>query len=116
VGCNINRQMKYKHYDKAFKEHAVNLWLASGKSAQEVAAELGILPDRLYTWKSVVAPDYQPPAPVVAELKKRSTQQLEQELSRLRQENQRLRQQRDILKKTLGILSDSSSSDTSALP
>ena len=108
--------MKYKKYDQSFKEHAVNLWLASGKSAQEVAAELGIPPDRLYTWKSVVAPDYQPPAPAVSELKKRSTQQLEQELSRLRRENERLRQQRDILKKTLGILSDTSSSDTGALP
>ncbi len=107
--------MKHKNYDQSFKEHAVNLWLASGKSAQEVAAELGIKPDRLYTWKSVVAPDYQSPVPPVSELKKRSHQQLEQELSQLRRENQRLRQQRDILKKTLGILSDSSSSDTSAL-
>ncbi len=106
--------MKYKKYDQSFKEHAVNLWLASGKSAQEVATELGIKPDRLYTWKSVVAPDYQPPAPSVPELKKRTTQQLEQELARMRRENQQLREQRDILKKTLGILSDSPSSDISA--
>lgn len=106
--------MKYKKYDQAFKEHAVNLWLASGRSASEVAAELGIPPDRLYTWKSVVAPDYRPPVSIVPELKKRSSQQLEEELSRLRRENQQLRQQRDILKKTLGILSDSPGSDTSA--
>lgn len=106
--------MKYKKYDQAFKEHAVNLWLASGKSAADVAAELGIPPDRLYTWKSVVAPNYQPPAPSVPELKKRSHQQLEQELSKLRRENQQLREQRDILKKTLGILSNSPSSDISA--
>jgi transposase len=107
--------MKHKKYDQSFKEHAVNLWLASGKSAQEVGAELGIKADRLYTWKSVVAPDYQPPVPSVPELKKRSHQQLEQELARMRRENERLRQQRDILKKTLGILSDSPGSDTSAL-
>ena len=107
--------MKHKKYDPSFKEHAVNLWLASGKSAQEVAAELGLKPDRLYTWKSVVAPEYKPPSPSVPELKKRTTQQLEQELSRLRRENQQLRQQRDILKKTLGILSESPGSDTSAL-
>ncbi|HEY1789008.1 MAG TPA: GxxExxY protein [Verrucomicrobiae bacterium] len=31
--------MKYKHYDKAFKEHAVNLWLASGKSAADMLVE-----------------------------------------------------------------------------
>ena len=106
--------MKYKHYDKAFKEHAVNLWLASGKSAAEVAAELGLQPDRLYTWKSLLAPAAQPPAVTVPELKRRTTQQLEQELSRLRRENERLREQRDILKKTLGILSDSPNSDSNA--
>jgi transposase len=107
--------MKHTHYDNAFKEHAVNLWLASGKSAQEVAAELGIKPDRLYTWKSTIAPQHKPPAPSVPELKRRTTQQLEQELLKLRRENQMLRQQRDILKKTLGILSDSSNNDSSAL-
>src|ERR1700744_2687609 len=102
--------MKHKHYDKAFKEHAVNLWLASGRSAAEVAAELGILSDRLYTWKSLLAPAAQSPAVTLPELKRRTTQQLEQELFRLRRENERLREQRDILKKTLGILSDSPSS------
>jgi len=43
--------MKHKTCDKAFKEHAVNLWLGSGQSAQEVADEFGIKWDRLYTWK-----------------------------------------------------------------
>jgi transposase len=107
--------MKYKHYDKAFKEHAVNLWLASGKSAAEVAGELGIPPDRLYSWKCLVAPAHKPPAASMPELKRRTAQQLEQELSRLRRENERLREQRDILKKTLGILSDSPNSDSNAL-
>jgi transposase-like protein len=107
--------MKYRRYDQSFKEHAVNLWLASGKSAQEVAAQLDIPPDRLYTWKNRMAPDYPPAVPPVSELKKRGHQQLEQELSRLRRENQQLRQQRDILKKTLGILSDCPGSDTNAL-
>jgi transposase len=106
--------MKYKHYDKAFKEHAVNLWLGSGKSAAEVAAELGIPADRLYTWKGRVAPARKPAAASMPELKRRTTPQLEQELSRLRRENERLREQRDILKKTLGILSDAPNSDTNA--
>jgi transposase-like protein len=106
--------MKYKHYDKAFKEHAVNLWLASGKSAAEVAGELGIVPDRLYTWKSLLAPAAQRPVATIPELKRRNTQQLEQELAKLRRENERLREQRDILKKTLGILSDSPNSDSNA--
>jgi transposase len=107
--------MKYKHYDKAFKEHAVNLWLASGKSAAEVAAELGIPADRLYTWKNLVAPAHPSVATALPELKRRTTQQLEQELARLRRENDRLREQRDILKKTLGILSDSPNNGSNAL-
>jgi transposase len=106
--------MKKKTYDKAFKEHAVNLWLASGKSAQEVANELGIKRDRLYTWKEALqavppggkggtAPNW------------RTRQQLERELAQMQRENQWLRQQRDILKKTLGILSEPPSNDTNAL-
>jgi transposase len=106
--------MKYKHYDKAFKEHAVNLWLGSGKSAAEVAAELGIPADRLYSWKNLVAPAHKPAAASMPELKRRTTQQLEQELAKLRRENERLREQRDILKKTLGILSDSPNSGSNA--
>jgi len=106
--------MKKKMYDKAFKEHAVNLWLASGKSAQEVANELGIKRDRLYIWKEALqavphggkggtAPN------------RRTRQQLERELTQLQRENQWLRQQRDILKKTLGILSEPLSNDTNGL-
>ena len=30
--------MKKKIFDKAFKEHAVNLWLGSGKSALNLTA------------------------------------------------------------------------------
>jgi transposase len=97
--------MKKTSYDKAFKEHAVNLWLASGKSAQEVANELGIKRDRLYIWKEAL--DKKPSDCQAGSVTKRRTaQQLEQELAQLQCENQMLRQQRDILKKTLGILSE----------
>jgi transposase len=102
--------MKHQTYDKAFKEHAVTLWLGSGKSAQAVAAELGIKRDRLYIWKQQLEqttagkPARNPTSP----------EQLQREVARLQLENQRLRQQRDILKKTLGILSEPLSSDTSA--
>lgn len=95
--------MKPKKFDKAFKEHAVNLWMASGKSAREIGLELGIKSDRLYVWKETLGmgsalgctdkPGVQ------------SKGQLEAELARLRRENQHLREQREILKKTLGILS-----------
>jgi transposase len=105
--------MKKTPYDKAFKEHALNLWLGSGKSATEVAAELGIKPDRLYTWKQAL--DAAPTSRKTgAGTKGRNAKELEQELARLERENQMLRQQRDILKKTLGILSEPPNSATNA--
>ena len=95
--------MKKSPFDKAFKEHAVNLWLGSGKSAQEIADELGIKRDRLYVWKQELdgPPVKRPDSPTP-----RTSQELEKELAQLRRENQYLRQQREILKKTLGILSE----------
>ena len=101
--------MKYKTYDKAFKEHAVNLWLDSGKSAQEIADELGIKRDRLYVWKEQLDRTPGQKSGSVAA----GPEQLQREVHRLQLENQRLRQQRDILKKTLGILSEPPSNDTS---
>jgi transposase len=101
--------------DRAFKEQAVNLWQTSHRSAQEIADELGIKRDRLYVWKQELQRTA-PPSAKPARPQERTPEQWQAELQRLERENQQLRQQRDILKKTLGILSDSSSSDTSALP
>ena len=105
--------MKRRTFDQAFKEHAVNLWIGSGKSAREIAQELGIKPDRLYTWKQALEP-----VPSTGEVstgsRRRRSEQLEAELARLQRENQYLRQQRDILKKTLGILSEDPNSATNA--
>ncbi len=88
----------------------MNLWLGSGKSAREVALELGIKPDRLYMWKQALYPKdsatARPPG------KKRRPEELEAEVARLQRENEYLRQQRDILKKTLGILSEDPKSAT----
>jgi transposase len=106
----LSPEMKKKIFDKAFKEHAVNLWLGSGKSAREIAAELGIKPDRLYTWKQALAPV--PSSPGGTGARRRRPEELESELARLQRENQYLRQQRDILKKTLGILSEDPNSAT----
>ena len=40
-----------RKYDAAFKRQAVELWLSSGKTARQVAAELGIPMERLGFWK-----------------------------------------------------------------
>ena len=45
-----------KKFDKTFKQHAVELWLNSGKAATEVAAELGIDAQRLSAWRKRFAP------------------------------------------------------------
>jgi transposase len=84
-------------FDKAFKQHAVELWLRSGKTVTEAAADLGIDAQRLCAWR------------------KRHAEQLEVENARLRRENEYLRQQRDILKKTLGILSEPPSNGLNGL-
>jgi transposase-like protein len=37
-------------YTKQYKQEALELWRASGRSAAKVAAELGIRPPLLYRW------------------------------------------------------------------
>jgi transposase len=91
-----------RKFDETFKREAVTLWINSGKSAGQVATDLGIAENRLYTWKKQFAPSTRP---VQGEL--------ETELLALRRENAYLREQRDILKKTLGILSQPPSSGLS---
>ena len=94
-------------FDESFKQEAINHWQQSGKSAPEVAAELGILPNRLYCWRKKLTPGRS----LKAQL---SMAELEAQNAQLRSENERLRQQRDILKKTLGILSEPPSNATNA--
>ena len=87
-----------KRFDEAFKRSAVAHWQSSGKSATQVASELGLNPQSLKQWKLRLGGE--PPATGL-----RTVAELEAENRRLRREAQQLAQQRDILKKTLGILS-----------
>jgi transposase len=88
-------------YTEQYRNDAVELWRASGRTAKEIATQLGIKTARLYVW----AGEYRPPggegagAPL-------SPEQLARENAALREEVERLREQRDILKKSLGILSE----------
>ena len=104
----IETKQPRRKFDKAFKQRAVELWLSSGRTATEVAKELGFVSQRLYAWKERFAPP--PPGGGGGGGAKRSAEQLETENSSLRRENDYLRQQRDILKKTLGILSETPTS------
>ena len=100
---NKSNEIKSRRkYDDDFKRQAVDLWVSSGKTAREVAGELGIAMGRLRFWKKKLIA----PAPAG------SQSDLQAENDVLRRENAYLRQQRDILKKTLGILSETPSNAT----
>ena len=45
-----------RQYDTTFKREAVANWLASGKSAEVVALELGLSANRLYAWRNLLDP------------------------------------------------------------
>lgn len=99
----------YRKYDHTFKCEAARNWLNSGKSAEVVAAELGIQASRLYAWKKLVADDAAPKPSLV---KPGSVADLQRQLDAAQRELRHTREQVVILKKTLGILSEPSSNDT----
>jgi transposase len=108
----IQPKQTRKKFDKAFKQHAVELWLKSGRTATEVAADWGFHAQRLSAWRQRFAP---PPPGGEGGGGAKSRQQLQEENEALRRELDYVRQQRDILKKTLGILSEPPNNATNGL-
>jgi transposase-like protein len=94
-----------KRFDEAFKRSAVEHWLASGKKARLIAAELGVSVWNLRDWHKRYGPP-PPPAPGVVEL--------QEQVRALKAELLRAQQQRDILKKTLGILAEAPTNASNA--
>lgn len=90
-------------YTEEYKQQALELWRASGRSAAKVAAELGIRPPLLYRWARTARPPANAPS---GPKRLRSMEELEAEIRRLRAENTKLLEQREVLKKSLGILSE----------
>ena len=90
-------------YTDQYKQEALELWRASGRSAAKVAAELGIRPPLLYRWARL---EREPNPPRAEHKLTRSVEELEAEIRRLRAENAKLLEQREVLKKSLGILSE----------
>jgi transposase len=92
----------HARYTAEYKQQALELWRASGRSAAKVAAELGIRAPLLYRWARTERPPANSPGPK----RLRSMEELEAEIRRLRAENTKLLEQREVLKKSLGILSE----------
>src|SRR5262249_44774349 len=90
-------------YSEEYKQEALALWRASGRSAAKVAAELGIRAPLLYRW---ARPQRGTDTAHAASRSGRSMEELEAENRQLRQENAKLLEQREVLKKSLGILSE----------
>ena len=90
-------------YTQEYKQEALELWRASGRSAAKVAAQLGIRPPLLYRWART---ERVPDTPGTGRKARRSVEELEAEIQRLRTENAKLLEQREVLKKSLGILSE----------
>jgi len=103
-----------RKFEDTFKREAVQNWLSSGKSAEVIAQELGLNPERLYAWRRRFAPA-DAGGRAAAGAKPRSYADLQDQLDAALRENRHLREQRDILKKTLGILSEPSSNATRGL-
>src|SRR5438477_4763403 len=74
-------------YTEEYKQEALELWRASGRSAAKVAAELGIRPPLLYRWARL---ERGPNALKSEHKPKRTIEELEAEIRRLRAENAKL--------------------------
>jgi transposase len=72
------------NYTEEYKQQALELWRASGRSAAKVAAELGIRPPLLYRWARL---ERLPQSVPSAARPRRSVEELEREKRLLRAEN-----------------------------
>lgn len=77
-------------YDDAFRREAVRILATGGRTAEEVASNLGIGRSTLTKWKTKFDR---------AELMAGPHDDLDKEVKRLRRENELLRAERDLLKK-----------------
>jgi transposase-like protein len=100
-----------RKFDDTFKREAVQNWLSSGKSAETISDELGIVSSMLHAWKKRFAPG-SVGLKSATSVKPGSVNDLQSQLDQALRENRHLKEQRDILKKTLGILSEPSGTAT----
>ena len=94
-----------RKFDDVFRRESVAHWLASGKSAEVIAAELALSANQLYAWRQRFAPA-DAGGRAAAGAKPATFAEALVRFEADQREIRHLREQRDILKKTLGILSE----------
>jgi transposase len=104
----MSKHKSGERYDEQFKQEAVRLLLSSGKSASQLAQELGVSSWSLGRWKQEYLTAT---GDIPVQGQGRSVAEVEQENQQLRRELEAVRRQRDLLKKAIAICSQDSLSD-----
>lgn len=87
-----------RKYDNQFKKDAIELLISSGKTATQVAMDLGIRSEIISRWKREFNEGEKVSFPGQGNAR-------DQEVRRLKKENAELKMEREILKKALAIFS-----------
>ena len=85
---------KRKSYSKEFKINALRMVIEEGRVAAEVARDLGISVNMIYSWKRKHLDDREESFPGHGKMK-----EADDYIRKLERENKRLKDERDILKK-----------------
>lgn len=97
-------------YPTEFREEAVRYWLSSGQSLKIVAADLGISPKGLRSWRKKLEAGVSLGDSVdgTAQSQANTAQELAlaREIGQLKKELEAITRQRDILKKAISIFSE----------
>ena len=91
---------KRRNYTREFKQEALQLWESSGKSAQQIEADLGITHGLLYKWRRDAQQAGEAAFPGHGQVHASDA-----EMHQLRRELAEMREERDILKKAVAIFS-----------
>jgi transposase len=94
----MTQKPKPRVYTAEFKREAVRLLETSGTSSTQVAQELGVSDNSLYTWRKQLAEQGE-----VAFPGKGHQTPAEEELRQLRAENEHLKMERDMREKAIAI-------------
>ncbi len=98
----MNHLKGRRRHTKAYRKQAVEL-LLTGRSLEDLAAELHIGKTTLQEWKEWYLTEM---ANEPLDVQQLTPVQMQEELRQLRKENQKLKLHQEILKKAMGILSD----------